>query len=33
MIQTVTWRSSIEEARAEAREVNKEVVVDIYNPG
>ena len=33
MIETVTWRSTVEEARAEARESNKEVLIDIYNPG
>ena len=33
MIQTVMWRTSVEEARMEARETNKEVMVDLFNPG
>ena len=33
MIQTVTWRSSLEEARLEAREQGKELMVDLFNPG
>lgn len=33
MIELVTWRSSLEEARIEARELHKDVLVDLYNPG
>lgn len=33
MIETITWRSSLEEARIEARQENKLLLVDIYNPG
>jgi hypothetical protein len=33
MIDLVTWRSSLEEARMEAREQNKELFIDLYNPG
>jgi len=33
MIELVTWRSSLEEARIEAREVHKDLLVDLFNPG
>ena len=33
MIELVTWRSSLEEARIEAREQNKELLIDLFNPG
>lgn len=33
MIELVTWRSSLEEARIEAREQHKDLLVDLYNPG
>ncbi len=33
MIETVNWLSSVEEARGEARELGREVLVDLYNPG
>ena len=33
MIEIVTWRSSLEEARVEAREQHKALLVDLYNPG
>jgi hypothetical protein len=33
MIATVTWRSSLEEARTEAREQHKDLLIDLYNPG
>jgi len=33
MIQAVTWRSSLEEARIEAREQGKDLFIDLYNPG
>jgi hypothetical protein len=33
MIELVTWRSSLEEARIEARELHKDVLVDLFNPG
>ena len=32
MIQTITWRSSAEEARVEARETQKDVLVHLDNP-
>ena len=33
MIETVNWRSSVEEAVTEARELGKQVLVDLSNPG
>jgi len=33
MIGVVTWRSSLEEARAEAREKHKDLLIDLFNPG
>jgi len=33
MIEMVTWRSSLEEARMEAREQHVDLLVDLYNPG
>ena len=33
MIQVVTWRDSLEEARVEAREQRKELLIDLFNPG
>jgi hypothetical protein len=33
MIEIVTWRSSVEEARVEARELHKDLLIDLYNPG
>jgi len=33
MIEVVTWRSSLEEARIEAREQHKELLIDLFNPG
>ena len=33
MIETVNWRSSVEEAVVEARELGKQVLVDLFNPG
>ncbi|MCE5200521.1 MAG: thioredoxin family protein [Armatimonadota bacterium] len=32
MIQTITWRLSLEEARMEARERNRQILIDLYNP-
>jgi hypothetical protein len=29
----VRWRSSLEEARREARETGKLVLIDLFNPG
>lgn len=33
MIETVTWRMSAEEARMEARQLNKDVMIDLFHPG
>lgn len=33
MIELITWRKSLEEARREARERNKDLLVDLFNPG
>lgn len=33
MIEVVTWRSSLEEARMEARQQGKELLIDLFNPG
>ncbi len=33
MIEVVNWRSSIEEARIEARETDKDLLIDLFNPG
>jgi len=33
MIQAITWRASVEEARMEARQQNKDVLIDLFNPG
>ena len=33
MIEVVTWRASLEEARMEARETGKDLLVDLFNPG
>ncbi len=33
MIEVITWRTSLEEARVEAREQNKDLLVDLFNPG
>lgn len=33
MIEIVTWRSSLEDARAEARHEHKDLMIDLYNPG
>ncbi len=33
MIEIVTWRASAEEARMEARQLNKDVIIDLFNPG
>ena len=32
MIEVVTWRDSLEEARVEAREQGKELLIDLFNP-
>jgi hypothetical protein len=29
----IAWRHSLEEARAEARQDNKLVLIDLFNPG
>jgi hypothetical protein len=33
MIEVVNWHSSLEEARVEARESNKDLLIDLFNPG
>lgn len=33
MVESVTWRSSLEEARIEAREQHKDLLVDLFNSG
>ncbi len=33
VIEVVTWRSSLEEARIEARAEHKDLLIDLFNPG
>jgi|LSQX01.2.fsa_nt_gb hypothetical protein len=33
MIEVVSWHSSLEEARGKAREHNRDVLIDLFNPG
>lgn len=33
MIELVTWQSSLEEARIEARQQHKDLLIDLFNPG
>jgi hypothetical protein len=33
MIETVTWQSSLEEARIEARDLGRDLLIDLFNPG
>ena len=33
MIEQLIWHSSLEEARVEAQETNKELIIDLYNTG
>ena len=33
MIEVVNWLSSAEEARIEARQQHKDVMIDLFNPG
>ena len=33
MIEVVTWQSSLEEARMQARELNRDMLIDLFNPG
>jgi hypothetical protein len=33
MAESVNWRASLDEARAEARRTGKLVLIDLFNPG